>query len=124
MRKIKITALLLAVLMIVTAFAGCASKSTVTNLDNKVADLDGKIQEQANALAGIQDSLKDITAALENQGSSDELDDVKAEIEANKKDTDEKIDDILAAIESLKDSVAGATGEDEDVKKAITIFSK
>jgi len=116
MRKIKITALLLAVLMIVTAFAGCASKSTVTNLDNKVNDLDNKIQEQADALAGIQSSLKDISDALGTPGSSTELDDIKADVEANK----QNVADILAAIESLKDAVAGATGENEDVKTAIS----
>ncbi|MBO5305370.1 MAG: hypothetical protein J6B12_01270 [Clostridia bacterium] len=115
MRKIKITALLLAVLMVVTAFAGCANKSTVDNLDNKVNDLDGKIQEQADALAGIQDSLKDISAAIGNQGS-DELDDIKKDVEENK----QNVSDILAAIESLKDQLAGATGESEDVKAAIS----
>lgn len=112
MRNIKITALLLAVLMVVTAFAGCANNS---ELDNKVNDLDGKIQEQADALAGIQDSIKDLASALENQGSSSELDDIKADVEANK----QNIADILEAINGLKDAVAGATGDSEDVKLAI-----
>jgi cell division septum initiation protein DivIVA len=115
MRNIKITALLLAVLMIVAAFAGCASKSTVSNLDNKVNDLDGKLQEQANALTGIQDSLKDLADAIGNQGSSSELDDIKKDVEENK----QNVADILEAIEGLKDAVAGATGESEDVKTAI-----
>lgn len=108
MRNIKITALLLAVLMVVTAFAGCASKSAVSDLDNKV-------QEQANALAGIQESLKDLAAAIEDDKGSSELDDIKADVEANK----QSVADILAAIEGLKDAVAGATGESEDVKTAV-----
>ena len=130
MRKIKITALLLAVLMIVTAFAGCASKSTVTNLDDKVNDLDGKIQEQADALAGIQSSLKDISSALENQGSSSELDDIKAAVESNKAEAEankQSIAEILAAIEALKesieankDAIAGSEENDEEVKLAIS----
>ena len=118
MRKIKITALLLAVLMIVTAFAGCASKSTVTNLDNKVNDLDDKIQDQAEALSSIESTLANISEALNNQSSSAELDDVKADIEENKKD----IQDILAAIEGLKESLGvGEQGSTSDeLKTAIT----
>ncbi len=108
MRNIKITALLLAVLMVVSAFAGCASKTAVSDLENKV-------QEQGDALAGIQNSIKDLADAIANQGSSSELDDIKEDVAENK----QNVADILAAIESLKDAVAGATGESEDVKTAI-----
>ncbi len=109
MRKIKITALLLAVLMVVTAFAGCASKSTVSNLDNKVNDLDAEIKNQASLLQEIKD-------ALTNQGSSSELDDIKSDVEENK----QNVSDILEAIKGLEDKLAGATGESEDVKAAIS----
>lgn len=112
MRNIKITALLLAVLMVVSAFAGCASSS----------DLENKVNEQANAIAGIQDSIKDLADAIANQGSSSELDDIKADIAENKQDAAENkqnIADILEAINGLKEAVAGATGESEDVKVAI-----
>lgn len=109
MRKIKITALLLAVLMIVTAFAGCASKSTVSDLDNKVNDLDAEIKNQAGLLQEIKD-------ALTNQGSSSELDDIKSDVEENK----QNVSDILEAIKGLEDKLAGATGESEDVKAAIS----
>ena len=115
MRKIKITALLLAVLMIVTAFAGCASNSSVTNLDNKVNDLEDKIQEQKDALAGIQDSLKDISDAIGNQGSS-ELDDIKSDVADNA----QSIDEIKDLLQDLKDSIGGATGNDDDVNAAVS----
>ena len=127
MRKIKITALLLAVLMIVTAFAGCASKSTVTNLDNKVNDLDASIEEQKAALSGIESTLATISKALENQGSSDNLDEVIKDIEENEKataDLADAIKDLQSAIEDLKKEPATqAPATPDDLQVVINQYS-
>jgi archaellum component FlaC len=127
MRKIKITALLLAVLMIVTAFAGCASKSTVTNLDNKVNDLDASIEEQKAALSGIESTLATISKALENQGSSDNLDEVIKDIEENEKNVADiagALKDLQAAIEDLKKEPATqAPVVSGDLETAINQYS-
>jgi hypothetical protein len=127
MRKIKITALLLAVLMIVTAFAGCASKSTVTNLDNKVNDLDASIEEQKAALSGIESTLATISKALENQGSSENLDEVIKDIEENEKATADlagAIKDLQAAIEDLKKEPATqAPATPDDLQVVINQYS-
>ena len=127
MRKIKITALLLAVLMIVTAFAGCASKSTVTNLDNKVNDLDASIEEQKAALSGIESTLATISKALENQGSSENLDEVIKDIEENEKATADlagAIKDLQAAIEDLKKEPATqAPTTPDDLQVVINQYS-
>lgn len=123
MRKIKITALVLAVLMVVTAFAGCASKSAVTNLDDKVNDLDGKIKDQSEALAGITSTLADIQNALKNQTPSGDLDDIKKDVEENKKsfeDIQKALEALTKQLEDLKGKTDAVTGDNEDVKKAIS----
>ena len=123
MRKIKITALVLAVLMVVTVFAGCASKSAVTNLDDKVNDLDGKIKDQSEALAGITSTLADIQNALKNQTPSGDLDDIKKDVEENKKgfeDIQKALEALNKQLEDLKGKTDAVTGDNEDVKKAIS----
>lgn len=112
MRKIKITALVLAVLMVVTAFAGCASKSTVENLDAKVEDLDGKIKDQSEALTGIESTLKSIQDALKGQSSSD-LDAIKKDVDANK----QSFEDIKKSLEALQKSIEEAQKKADDADK-------
>ncbi len=120
MRKIKITALVLAVLMVVTAFAGCASKSTVANLDEKVNDLDGKIKDQSEALAGITSTLADIQKALNNQTPSTDLDSIKKDVEENNKEIQKILEELKKQLEDVKKQADAATGNDDAVKKAIS----
>jgi len=134
MRKIKITALLLAVLMIVTAFAGCASKSTVTNLDNKVNDIEGELTDIKGTLSKIEEALGKIETPEINV---DEIvDKVKEELGKDDESGDDIPDDTGATtdvateiakagaiIDDLKgdfeDNKANYTAEDIDaVRKA------
>ncbi|MBQ7380792.1 MAG: hypothetical protein IJW69_01770, partial [Clostridia bacterium] len=110
MRKIKITALLLAVLMIVTAFAGCASKSTVTNLDNKVNDIEGELTDIKGTLSKIEEALGKIEAPEINV---DEIvDKVKEELGKDDESGDDIPDDTGATADLATEiGKAGATIE-------------
>ena len=65
MRKIKITALLLAALMVLTAFVGCAKTDpAVDALDDRVTAIEGKLDGQSSALDKIDDSINSLAEAL------------------------------------------------------------
>ena len=109
MKKMRIVALLMMVLLVATTFCGCLENPAVTNLDTKVEDLDNQLKEQAEAVAGIQAAIEEIAAALENQSPAEGFDEIKAEVEANK----QSVADILAAIEALKNEL----NNKEDIKE-------
>lgn len=99
MRKIKITALILAVLMVMAAFAGCAGKADVEELANKLDEhlneaaanqekTDEKLSELADLIAGLTnsqtqikddqqavlDAIKDLTDKVTNVENTDKVD--------------------------------------------------
>lgn len=106
MRKVKLLALLLAALMVVAAFAGCADtkeiESDVANLDERVSALEGKID-------GVGSDLSDVKDAIEADKTAEELkalqDAVKAQEDANK--------ELLDAIKALEEKLAQ---QDETIK--------
>ena len=100
MRKIKITALVLAVLMVMAAFAGCASKSAVEDLDERVTALEGKID--ANQKAN-EDKIDELAALIEALTKSQT--DIKESVDANKKDQASSNQAILDAINKLTEKV-------------------
>lgn len=135
MRKIKITALLLAVLMIVTAFAGCASKSTVTNLDNKVNDIEGELTDIKGTLSKIEEALGKIEApeinvdeivdkVKEELGKGDESGDNIPDDTGATADLATEIGKAGATIEALQGDYAAnkANYTAEDYAKILEIF--
>lgn len=120
MRKIKITALVLAVLMVMAAFAGCASKSAVEDLDERVTALEGKID--ANQKAN-EDKIDELAALIEALTKSQT--DIKESVDANKKDQASSNQAILDAINKLTEKVdkvekdqAAADKADKDAQAA------
>ena len=118
MRKVKLLALLLAALMVVTAFAGCANtkeiESDVANLDERVSALEGKIDDVKDAiedsnsdeeLKAIQDALTKQEAA--NQALLEQLQ--KLQEELNKTNT--KVEDLPTADEGLAQAQKDAAAD-------------
>ena len=103
MRKTKLMALLLATLMVVAVFAGCAS-----GVKQEVVDeLDGRIDAIESQLNGIGDKLdnlptNDNSAVLDAlQGIKDGQDDLKAELD--------KIEDRVEAVEKAEPTTTPTT---------------
>lgn len=97
MRKIKLMALLLAALMVMSAFAGCAS-----GVKDDVADLNDRIDAIEDKLDGLGDN-KDVLDAIESMG----------------KDLNDKIDDLNGRVDAVETPDAGATTTPAAVKAAI-----
>ncbi len=103
MRKIKITALILAVLMVMAAFAGCASKSAVEDLDDRVSALEGKIEANQKENADKLDEM-DKNNASANEALLDAIKDLTDKIteleEANKQNASNN--NAAATLEGIK----------------------
>lgn len=116
MRKVKLLALLLAALMVVAAFAGCANtediEKDVADLDDRVTALEGKID--ANQKAN-EEQIKALTALVEALTKSQE--EIKGSVEANKTAQDASNQAILDAINGLKDQIAEVEKEQADADK-------
>ncbi len=115
MRKIKITALLLAVLMVMAVFAGCASSSDVDSLEQTVQDFIN--QSNANNSAQqeqVDKNTDDIQAIL---GALATLTDA---VDSNKDAQDESNAALLAAIEALNKQLEDLNKQIEDIEKGNT----
>ena len=93
MRKIKLMALLLAALMVMSAFAGCANgvEDDVTALEDRV----GAIEDKLNNLGDKIDNLGDNQAVLDA-------------IESMGKDLNDKIDDLNGRVDAVENPEQGA----------------
>ena len=94
MRKIKLMALLLATLMVVAAFAGCAGvkKEELDAIDVRVQALEDLLNGQQAALEEIKNSVaggNDYTEIL------DAIESVKTDLEDKIKDVNDRIDDEI-----------------------------
>lgn len=112
MRKIKITALILAVLMVMAAFAGCASKSTVEDLDDRVSALEEAIN--ANQKAN-EEKITELATLIEALTKSQT--DIKDSVDANKTAQDASNQAILDAIKDLTDKVTAVEKDQETTVK-------
>lgn len=95
MRKIKLMALLLAALMIVTAFAGCAGvkQEVVDGLDDRVSKIEDLLLQQ-------NDTIKELGDKVANGGSNNS--DILAAIESMNKDLSDKIADLDSRVEDVE----------------------
>ena len=101
MKKIRIVAFLLLLVMVVSTFVGCTLPGN-EELETKVETLDGQLGEQASALTDIQAAIEALSKALEEDKAPEvDLSGVESEIAANK----QSIADILAAIDALKKAI-------------------
>ncbi len=66
MRKVKLLALLLAALMVVAAFAGCAD---TTEIEGDVDGLESRVEQLENAINGVQGSVSDLENSVSGIGS-------------------------------------------------------
>ena len=107
MRKVKLLALLLAALMVVAAFAGCANteniEADIVDLDDRVSALEGKLDEQNGKLDEIQSDLADDTTA-------EELEKIEAALEEQKQanaELQETIKDLIEKLDKVENETAG-----------------
>lgn len=122
MRKVKLLALLLAALMVVTAFAGCADtkeiESDVANLDERVTALEGKVDSALSGIDEVKDAVEDskadeelkaIQQALEDQKTANQalLDQIK-QLQDDLKDANNRIDSSVASGADLTNAKATA----------------
>lgn len=91
MRKIKLMALLLATLMIVSAFAGCAGvkKEELDALDVRVQALEDLLNGQQKDLEDIKNQIADI----DNSEVLDAIESIKTDLEDKIKDVNDRVDD-------------------------------
>ena len=118
MRKIKLMALLLAALMIVTAFAGCAGvkKEELDALDVRVQALEDLLNGQQKDLEEIKNDL----AGLDNKEVLDAIDSMKTDLENQIKDVNTRVDDF----EDKADApIAGVSAETKaEQQKALALI--
>lgn len=132
MRKIKITALILAVLMVMAAFAGCVSTEDVDALDDRVSAIEDKIdanQEQISDLAALiealtksQNEIKDTVGAQDetNKAILDAIKDLTNKVTEVEKDQDNtvKVDAALTALKQEKSKLIAGLKATYEAKKA------
>lgn len=68
MRKVKLLALLLAALMVVTAFAGCAGDTT--EIQGEVDGLESRVEALESAIGNVQGGVSDLESSVSGIGSS------------------------------------------------------
>ena len=105
MRKVKVLALLLAALMVVAVFAGCADtsaiESDVANLDERVDALEGKINGLNDSINEQNGKLDNIADSVENDQTAEQL----AALQAALKAQEEANKALLEQLEKLNDKV-------------------
>ena len=107
MRKVKLLALLLAALMVVAAFAGCADttaiESDVANLEDRVDALEGKVDSAVSGIDDVKDALEADKTAEELKKIQDAnnalLEQIK-KLQEDLKKAEEKIDEKPATPEA------------------------
>lgn len=108
MRKTKLMALLLAALMVVAAFAGCAGVK-----EEDLDALDVRVKALEDLLNGQQKTLDEIKSTVGNQDYSEILD----AIDNVKKDLQDKIDDVNSRIDD-EIGKGTTTGVSDETKAA------
>ena len=105
MRKIKLMALLLAALMVVTAFAGCASVK-----QEEFDAVEDRVSAIEDLLKGQQDIISDLAGKVDANGNQEILD----AIDSVKNDLEDKIESVNNRVDEVEkqDPVAGTTVTD------------
>ena len=105
MRKVKVLALLLAALMVVAVFAGCADtsaiESEVANLDERVDALEGKLDGLNDSINEQNGKLDEIAGSVENDKTAEQL----AALQAALKAQEEANKALLEQLEKLNEKV-------------------
>lgn len=108
MRKIKLMALLLATLMIVSAFAGCAGVKK-----DEFDALDVRVQALEALLNGQQKDLEEIKNSVDKSGDNTEIlnaiESVKTDLEDKIKDVNDRIDKEIGKADTTTQGVSAET---------------
>ena len=122
MRKIKLMALLLAALMIVTAFAGCAGvkKEELDALDVRVQALEDLLNGQQKDLADIKSEI----AGLDNKEVLDAIESIKTDLESQIKDVNTRVDDEIGKADTAAPAEVSAETKAEQQKALALIEVK
>ena len=108
MRKIKLMALLLATLMVVAAFAGCAGVKK-----EELDALDVRVQALEDLLNGQQKDLEEIKNQLAENGDNteilDAIESIKTDLEDKIKDVNDRVDDVDGKADATVGVVSDAT---------------
>lgn len=115
MRKVKLLALLLAVLMVVTAFAGCANTDVI---ESDVANLDERVTALENLLNGIDKEIDDLDAQIKDLGDKIDSDKTADEVAALQKQLEEQKAALEAQKKAAEDAKAAADAAAAAAKKA------
>ena len=122
MRKIKLMALLLAALMIVTAFAGCAGvkKEELDALDVRVQALEDLLNGQQKDLADIKSEI----AGLDNKEVLDAIESIKTDLESQIKDVNTRVDEEIDKADTAAPAEVSAETKAEQQKALALIEVK
>ena len=115
MRKVKVLALLLAALMVVAVFAGCADTDAIVadvdSLEDRVTALEGLLNDQKDAIDDVKDQIGDVSDKLDDDTTADQL---AATLEALK----QLQEAMNAQNEQIKDLADKVTKVEEDAKES------
>lgn len=114
MRKVKVLALLLAALMVVAVFAGCADTDAIVadveNLDERVEALENLLNNQKDAIDDVKDQLGDVSDKLDNDTTAAQLEAVLKALEEQQKANAE----LQEQLKELGDKVTEVEKDTED----------
>ena len=130
MRKVKVLALLLAALMVVAVFAGCADTDAIVadveNLDERVEALENLLNNQKDAIDDVKDQLGDVSDKLDNDTTAAQLEAVLKALEEQQKELQEQLkelgDKVTKVEEDNKESDENAD-DDAALQAAVKVYT-
>lgn len=129
MRKVKVLALLLAALMVVAVFAGCADTDAIVadveNLDERVEALENLLNNQKDAIDDMKDQLGDVSDKLDNDTTADQLAQVIEQLkqqQAANEELKEQLKELGDKVTKVEEDTEGAD-DDAALEAAVKLYT-
>lgn len=129
MRKVKVLALLLAALMVVAVFAGCADTDAIVadveNLDERVEALENLLNNQKDAIDDVKDQLGDVSDKLDNDTTAAQLEAVLKALEEQQKANAELQEQLKELGDKVTEVEKDTEGADDDaaLEAAVKVYT-